>query len=93
MLNLTWQVVAGEESKEIEDQHQREMRVLEAYYPRISSIPPKSESSLALFIIIFLVSMIYFLLRMFSPMIAALNAALLFQWILKIPIALIVKLF
>ncbi|KAK2398591.1 zinc finger CCCH domain-containing protein [Trifolium repens] len=40
VLDLTWQVVAGEESKEIVDQHQREMRVLEAIYPRISSIPP-----------------------------------------------------
>nr|AFK34225.1 unknown [Medicago truncatula] len=40
VLDLTWQVVAGEESKEIFDQHQREMRVLEAIYPRISSIPP-----------------------------------------------------
>ena len=54
MLDLTWQVVAGEESKEIFDQHQREMRVLEAIYPRISSIPPKYESSLALFDISFL---------------------------------------
>lgn len=49
VLDLTWQVVAGEESKEIRDQYHREMRVLEAIYPRISSIPPKSESSLALF--------------------------------------------
>nr|AFK47452.1 unknown [Lotus japonicus] len=39
VLNLTWQVVAGEESKEVEDQHKRELRVLEAIYPRISSIP------------------------------------------------------
>jgi len=53
VLDLTWQVVAGEESKEIFDQHQREMRVLEAIYPRISSIPPKYESSLALFDISF----------------------------------------
>jgi hypothetical protein len=53
VLDLTWQVVAGEESKEIVDQHQREMRVLEAIYPRISSIPPKSESSLALFDFLF----------------------------------------
>ncbi|KAL2512938.1 Zinc finger CCCH domain-containing protein 6 [Abeliophyllum distichum] len=35
-----WQVVAGEESKEMEAQNQREMRVLEAIYPRPSSIPP-----------------------------------------------------
>ncbi|CAJ2675402.1 unnamed protein product [Trifolium pratense] len=40
VLDVTWQVVAGEESKEIVDQHQREMRFLEAIYPRISSIPP-----------------------------------------------------
>ncbi|KAG8389898.1 hypothetical protein BUALT_Bualt01G0026800 [Buddleja alternifolia] len=35
-----WRVVAGEESKEIEAQNQREMRVLEAIYPRQSAIPP-----------------------------------------------------
>ncbi|CAI8606297.1 unnamed protein product [Vicia faba] len=40
VLNVTWLVVAGEESKEIVDQPHREMRVLEAIYPRISSIPP-----------------------------------------------------
>ncbi|KAH1252288.1 hypothetical protein AAZX31_04G025100 [Glycine max] len=39
VLNVTWRVVSGEESKEAEDQCQREMRVLEAIYPRISSIP------------------------------------------------------
>ncbi|KAL3640957.1 hypothetical protein CASFOL_015925 [Castilleja foliolosa] len=39
-LNIDWQVVAGEESREIEIQNQREMRVLEAIYPRPSSIPP-----------------------------------------------------
>lgn len=48
VLNLTWQVVAGEESKEVDDQSQREMRVLEAIYPRPSSIPPKFDSSLPL---------------------------------------------
>ncbi|KAK7352264.1 hypothetical protein VNO80_17683 [Phaseolus coccineus] len=45
VLNLTWQVVCGEESKEVEDQRQREMRVLEAIYPRISSIPPNPSVS------------------------------------------------
>ncbi|XP_061350788.1 zinc finger CCCH domain-containing protein 6 [Gastrolobium bilobum] len=46
VLNLTWQVVAGEESKEVEDQHKREMRVLEAIYPRVSSIPPNPSVSM-----------------------------------------------
>ncbi|KAJ1421659.1 Zinc finger, CCCH-type [Sesbania bispinosa] len=46
VLNLAWQVVAGEESKEVEDQHQRERRVLEAIYPRISSIPPNPAVSM-----------------------------------------------
>ncbi|KAI9113128.1 hypothetical protein K1719_015653 [Acacia pycnantha] len=45
VLNLTWQVVAGEESKEVEDQNQREMKVLEAIYPRPSSIPPNPSVS------------------------------------------------
>ncbi|KAK4782440.1 hypothetical protein SAY86_016542 [Trapa natans] len=39
MLNYAWRVVAGEESKEAEVESQREMRVLEAVYPRESSIP------------------------------------------------------
>ncbi|KAJ6412044.1 hypothetical protein OIU84_005172 [Salix udensis] len=38
--NLTWLVVSGEESKEMEFQNHREMRVLEAVYPRPSAIPP-----------------------------------------------------
>ncbi|XP_054798565.1 zinc finger CCCH domain-containing protein 6 isoform X2 [Prosopis cineraria] len=46
VLNLTWQVVAGEESKELEDQNQREMKVLEAIYPRPSSIPPNPSVSM-----------------------------------------------
>ncbi|KAI5393194.1 hypothetical protein KIW84_060354 [Lathyrus oleraceus] len=46
MLDLTWLVVAGEESKEIVDQPHREMRVLEAIYPRISSIPPNPSVAL-----------------------------------------------
>ncbi|RDX62279.1 Zinc finger CCCH domain-containing protein 6 [Mucuna pruriens] len=45
VLNLTWQVASGEESEEVEVQHQREMRVLEAIYPRISSIPPNPSVS------------------------------------------------
>lgn len=40
VLDFTWQVVAGEESKESEVENQREMRVLEAVYPRPSAIPP-----------------------------------------------------
>ncbi|KAF5740831.1 zinc finger CCCH domain-containing protein 6-like [Tripterygium wilfordii] len=44
-LNFTWQVVAGEESKEVEAQKQREMRMLEAYYPRPSAIPPNPSVS------------------------------------------------
>ncbi|KAI8015370.1 Zinc finger CCCH domain-containing protein 6 [Camellia lanceoleosa] len=40
VLDSTWQVAAGEESKEVEIQNQREMRVLEAVYPRPSAIPP-----------------------------------------------------
>nr|WAK99696.1 C3H [Pogostemon cablin] len=38
-LNSVWRVVAGEESKEVETQNQRESRVLEAIYPRPSAIP------------------------------------------------------
>ncbi|CAI9753397.1 unnamed protein product [Fraxinus pennsylvanica] len=40
-----WRVVAGEESKEVEAQNHREMRVLEAIYPRLSSIPPNPSVS------------------------------------------------
>ncbi|CAO2817694.1 unnamed protein product [Amaranthus hypochondriacus] len=40
ILDVEWQVVSGQESKEIEIQDQRELRVLEAYYPRQSAIPP-----------------------------------------------------
>lgn len=35
-----WQVVDGDESKEVDRENEREMRVLEAVYPRPSSIPP-----------------------------------------------------
>ncbi|XP_031474411.1 zinc finger CCCH domain-containing protein 6-like [Nymphaea colorata] len=40
VISPAWHVVAGEESKEIEVQNQRQLRVLEAVYPRPSSIPP-----------------------------------------------------
>ncbi|CAN4105261.1 unnamed protein product [Withania somnifera] len=40
VLDIQWRVVAGEESNDMEVQKQREMRVLEAIYPRESSIPP-----------------------------------------------------
>lgn len=45
-MNIAWQVVAGEDSKEVEIQNQREMRVLEAVYPRLSAIPPKFDACL-----------------------------------------------
>ncbi|RDY06801.1 Zinc finger CCCH domain-containing protein 30 [Mucuna pruriens] len=41
-----WRVAAGEESREKEDQKLREMRVLEAVYPRPSAIPPSPSVSL-----------------------------------------------
>ncbi|KAL1316522.1 hypothetical protein HN51_068707 [Arachis hypogaea] len=40
-----WRVAAGEESKEKMDQKLREMKVLEAVYPRISAIPPSPSVS------------------------------------------------
>ncbi|KAG7592326.1 Zinc finger CCCH-type [Arabidopsis thaliana x Arabidopsis arenosa] len=40
LLDEEWRVVAGDESKEVEVQNQRELRVLEAFYPGASSIPP-----------------------------------------------------
>ncbi|XP_073123139.1 zinc finger CCCH domain-containing protein 6-like [Henckelia pumila] len=43
-VNSEWAVVAGEESTEIKAQNQREMRVLEAVYPRPSAIPPNPSS-------------------------------------------------
>ncbi|CAN1819110.1 Zinc finger CCCH domain-containing protein 6 [Linum perenne] len=39
LLDIQWQVVAGEESQDVEAQNQREIRVLEAVYPRPSAIP------------------------------------------------------
>lgn len=44
VLDPTWQVTAGEESKEVDFESQREMRVLEAVYPRPSAIPPNPAS-------------------------------------------------
>lgn len=40
LVDGAWQVIAGKESKEMESQNQRDMRVHEAIYPR-SFIPPK----------------------------------------------------
>ncbi|KAL3505375.1 hypothetical protein ACH5RR_035216 [Cinchona calisaya] len=40
VLDDTWRVVAGEESKEVEVENTRTERVLEAIYPRPSAIPP-----------------------------------------------------
>ncbi|OMO84656.1 hypothetical protein COLO4_21931 [Corchorus olitorius] len=40
VLNFNWRVAAAEESKEVESQKLREMRVLEAVYPHHSAIPP-----------------------------------------------------
>ncbi|XP_038883839.1 zinc finger CCCH domain-containing protein 6-like [Benincasa hispida] len=40
VMNPNWCVRAGEESKEVESQKLREMRLLEAVYPRVSAIPP-----------------------------------------------------
>ncbi|XP_057449286.1 zinc finger CCCH domain-containing protein 6-like [Lotus japonicus] len=39
-LSSHWLVAAGEESKEKDSQKLRDMRVLEAVYPRLSAIPP-----------------------------------------------------
>ncbi|XP_052201632.1 zinc finger CCCH domain-containing protein 6 [Diospyros lotus] len=46
VLDASWQVVAGEESKEVDIQNQREMRMLEAVYPRPSAIPPNPSVSM-----------------------------------------------
>lgn len=46
VLDFNWHVVAGEESKEVEAQKLRELRVLEAVYPHRSSIPPSPSVSL-----------------------------------------------
>ena len=45
-VDSSWRVVAGEESRETETQDQREMRVLEAIYPRPSAIPLKCDANL-----------------------------------------------
>lgn len=74
ILDLTWQVVGGEESKEVEVQNQRQMRVLEAVYPRTSAIPQKLDTIIILLDLLlfstsgpkkFLLSMqLYFLRRL-----------------------------
>ncbi|KAG2408784.1 Zinc finger CCCH domain-containing protein [Vigna angularis] len=46
IVNPDWRVVAGEESREKENQKARENRVLEAVYPRLSAIPPSPSVSL-----------------------------------------------
>lgn len=46
VLDPNWQVAAGEESKEVEVESQREMRVLEAVYPRPSAIPTNPASAM-----------------------------------------------
>lgn len=40
LLDIDWQVVAGEESGEVETENKRGLKVLEAVYPRPSAIPP-----------------------------------------------------
>ncbi|KAL9241436.1 hypothetical protein vseg_015551 [Gypsophila vaccaria] len=44
-LDGEWHVVSGEESEERVTQNHREMRVLEALYPRVSAIPPSPSVS------------------------------------------------
>lgn len=75
MLNLTWRVVVGEESQEVEVENQREMRVLEAVYPRASAIPPKlitffapCDFLLALVCLLFLILKNYFDLHLYSAL-------------------------
>lgn len=46
VVNYNWHVTDGEESQESEAQKLREMRVLEAVYPRPSSVPPSPAVSL-----------------------------------------------
>ncbi|KAK2408921.1 zinc finger CCCH domain-containing protein [Trifolium repens] len=46
VFSSAWLVAAGEESREIEIQKLREIRVLEAVYPRHSAIPPSPSVSL-----------------------------------------------
>lgn len=46
VMNANWHVVAGEESKEAGAQNRRELRVLEAVYPRLSAIPPSPSESM-----------------------------------------------
>lgn len=43
MLDDTWSVVAGEDSKEVSREDTREKGLFEAIYPRPSAIPPKCD--------------------------------------------------
>ncbi|THU64089.1 hypothetical protein C4D60_Mb01t22780 [Musa balbisiana] len=45
LLDPEWVVVAGEESSEVAVQDQRQLRILEAIYPRVPSIPPNPSVS------------------------------------------------
>ncbi|XP_010536361.1 PREDICTED: zinc finger CCCH domain-containing protein 6 [Tarenaya hassleriana] len=45
LLDADWRVVVGDESEEVEAQNQREIRVLEAFYPCASAIPPNPSIS------------------------------------------------
>lgn len=59
-----WRVVVGEESQEVDVENQREMRVLEAVYPRASAIPPKLITSFApCNSILALVCLLFFILK------------------------------
>ncbi|KAG5241113.1 zinc finger CCCH domain-containing protein [Salix suchowensis] len=46
VVNYDWRVTVGEESQESQAQKLREMRVLEAVYPRPSSVPPNIEEEI-----------------------------------------------
>ncbi|KAI9081285.1 hypothetical protein K1719_036785 [Acacia pycnantha] len=46
VFSYNWHVVAGEESREKENLKLRELRVLEAVYPRLSAIPPSPSVAL-----------------------------------------------
>lgn len=67
-MDITWQVVAGEESQEVEIENQRERRVLEAVYPRPSAIPPKFDSWLVFPIFLLLAcTFLTYLFPVYSP--------------------------
>lgn len=60
VMSHNWQVVAGEESKEVEAQNIRETRVLEAVYPRPSAIPPRLTFYLFIYLILSLEVGLYY---------------------------------